>query len=84
LAAIRVMFNVFHADKADGSHRSVRYPKYKSNSEYAAMFDEKIHMGCDYISDIVVERAMEGLDVFCAIKRRPTHTKAVGWENHYA
>jgi hypothetical protein len=41
-------------------------------------------MGCDYISDIVVERAMEGWNAFCAITRRATHTKAAGGEDHNA
>ena len=47
-------------------------------------FDEAMRMGCDYISDIVAERAMDELDAFSAIKRRPTHTQAAGWEDHNA
>ena len=30
-----------------GFHRSVHYLKYKSNSEYAVLFDEAMQMSCD-------------------------------------
>jgi hypothetical protein len=65
-------------------YQSVQYPKYKSNSEYDAMFDVASHVGCDYISNTLVVQGMEGLDAFSAIKRRPTHTQAAGWEDHNA
>jgi hypothetical protein len=50
--------------------------------EYAVLFDEAMQISCDYISDIVVERAIGGLDAFCDITRRPAHTQAAGRGDH--
>ena len=37
---------------------------------------------CENISILEQCGAMEGLDAFCDITRRPAHTQAARWEDH--
>lgn len=62
LAAIAKMPNVSWAAKAAKIRRELHYRRLKTDPAYEAAFEEAWAMGCGYLEDLAMTRAVDGVE----------------------